>query len=349
MINESGYQAMITQHAWMFLSSFENLRKKMQTIDTINMAHLGARAFEEIGGEVVQTTTFVLRNIYTKDYKSTYCRLIDPTTQQGKEDMFLSGENRYIANQSNFSKIPGSPVAYWVSEKMLTCFIQSQSLGKVFKLLAGTSTGDNTLYQRFWYEVNYNNISLYPDNSKRWFPCNTGGSFYKYASNSTTVIDWENDGCRIRNHINGKGKIGSAIRNREYYFRSGITWNKLSSSNFGVRFVPEGYISDDTARMIISRSLEQQYYLLAFLCSNVCQNFLAMLSPTLSFTNSELERLPFFESNNQGVYSNIINLSKDNHFQSLNDVSSFETSWDFSRHPLLPKRDSNKGEENGNA
>ena len=338
LLKPNGYLGMITQHAWMFLSSFENLRKKMQMIDLINMAHLGARAFEEIGGEVVQTTTFVLKNIYTKDYKGTYCRLIEPTTQQGKEDMFLSRENRYTAKQSNFSKIPGSPVAYWVIEKILTCFVKSQSLGKVFKLLAGTSTGDNTLYQRFWHEVSFNNISLYPDNSKRWFPCNTGGSFYKYASNSATVIDWENDGWRIRNHINNKGKIGSAIRNREYYFRSGITWNKLSSSNFGVRFVPEGYISDDTARMIISRSLEQQYYLLAFLCSNVCQNFLAILSPTLSFTNSELERLPYFESNTQGVFSNIINLSKDNHFQSLIDVSSFETSWDFVRHPLLPKR-----------
>ena len=123
MTGKNCYQAMITQHAWMFLSSFEKLRSKLQLKDTVNMAHLGPRAFEEIGGEVVQTTSFVLRNSHIADYKGTYCRLIEPTTQQGKEDMFLAGENRYIAQQSNFSKIPGSPVAYWVSNALLNCFL----------------------------------------------------------------------------------------------------------------------------------------------------------------------------------------------------------------------------------
>lgn len=338
-----GYCGFFTPYVWMFIQSYENLRNYLYgncTIETLIQFEYSA--FEEA---TVPVCTLVFKNVHIHEKKGCYCRLTDfrggMEVQRIKTLEAINNHKcgfYYEQTTDNFSKIPGSPVAYWVSEKMLTCFIQSQSLGKVFKLLAGTSTGDNTLYQRFWYEVNYNNISLYPDKSKRWFPCNTGGSFYKYASNSTTVIDWENDGCLIRNHINGKGKIGSAIRNREYYFRSGITWNKLSSSNFGVRFVPNGYISDDTARMIISHSLEQQYYLLAFLCSNVCQNFLTMLSPTLSFTNSELERLPYFESNKQDLYSNIINLSKDNHFQSLKDVSSFETSWDFVRHPLLPKR-----------
>ena len=112
------YQAMITQHAWMFLSSFEKLRMKLQSVDTQNMAHLGARAFEEIGGEVVQTTSFVLRKNHVPGYKGTYVRLIEPTTQQGKEDMFLAGENRYTAQQDNFSKIPGAPVAYWASKAM---------------------------------------------------------------------------------------------------------------------------------------------------------------------------------------------------------------------------------------
>ena len=125
MTADNGYQAMITQHSWMFLSSFEKLREKMMLTETVNMAHLGARAFEEIGGEVVQTTSFVLRKSHVADYMGTYCRLIDPTTQQGKEDMFLAGENRYTAQQSNFSKIPGSPVAYWISEQLLSAFESS--------------------------------------------------------------------------------------------------------------------------------------------------------------------------------------------------------------------------------
>jgi len=122
MAKKNGYQAMITQHAWMFLSSFEKLRIKLLNADIVNLAHLGARAFEEIGGEVVQTTSFVMRKSYISDYNGKYCRLIEPTTQQGKEDMFLAKENRYVADQSNFSKIPGSPVAYWVSKPVYQAF-----------------------------------------------------------------------------------------------------------------------------------------------------------------------------------------------------------------------------------
>ena len=122
MAKKNVYQAMITQHAWMFLSSFEKLRAKILKTDIVNMAHLGARAFEEIGGEVVQTTSFVMRKSCITDYNGKYCRLIEPTTQQGKEDMFLVKENRYMADQSNFSKIPGSPVAYWVSKSVYRAF-----------------------------------------------------------------------------------------------------------------------------------------------------------------------------------------------------------------------------------
>lgn len=139
MAKKNGYQAMITQHAWMFLSSFEKLRTKLLAVDIVNMAHLGARAFEEIGGEVVQTTSFVVRKSHIADYKGEYCRLIEPTSQQGKEDMFLAGENRYAADQSNFSKIPGSPVAYWLSLAALKCFD-----GAVLSDFADTKTGMQT-------------------------------------------------------------------------------------------------------------------------------------------------------------------------------------------------------------
>ena len=130
MTEQNRYQAMITQHAWMFLSSFEKLREKLLQKDTVNMAHLGPRAFEEIGGEVVQTTSFVLRKSHITDYNGTYCRLIEPTTQQGKEDMFLAGKNRYTAQQSNFSKIPGSPIVYWCSNNVLHCFEHMEPLAR---------------------------------------------------------------------------------------------------------------------------------------------------------------------------------------------------------------------------
>lgn len=334
MTEQNRYQAMITQHAWMFLSSFEKLREKLLQKDTVNMAHLGPRAFEEIGGEVVQTTSFVLRKSHITDYNGTYCRLIEPTTQQGKEDMFLAGKNRYTAQQSNFSKIPGSPIVYWCSNNVLHCFEHMEPLGKKYILLAGTSTGDNTLYQRQWYEVCYGAISRTApeDVSKRWYPCNTGGDFRKYSLNSTTIIDWENDGYRIKHHVNQKGNIGSAVRNRQYYFAEGITWNKISSSNFGVRYVPKGYISDDTARMISVNS-EERWSLMGFLCSKVAHHFLKILSATLSFTNSELQKIPVSDK----IYvTKCAELTEQNYQFSVRDNIAFETSWDFAGHPLAP-------------
>ena len=326
-----GFQAMITQHAWMFLSSYERLRSKLQTTDIINLIHLGPRAFEEIGGEVVQTASFVIRKSHVKCYKGTYCRLIEPNTQQGKEEMFLARENRYVAQQDNFSKIPGAPVAYWVSEQILSCFRTMSSLGDRYTLLAGTSTGDNNRYQRDWFEVSSTSISR-NNEARRWFPCNTGGEFHKYSLNCVCVIDWENDGFRIKNHINSKGKIGSAVRNRSFFFKAGITWNKLSSANFGVRYVPSGYISDDTARMIVAESSENPFCLLGFLCSNVCKYFLTILSPTMSFTNSELQRIPL----SPVVGTSTTNLLAEHNYQlSIADRDSFETSWDFKRHPLV--------------
>ena len=152
---QDGYQAMITQHAWMFLSSFEKLRTKLlQSADIVNMAHLGPRAFEEIGGEVVQTTSFVLRRSHIDGYQGTYCRLIEPTTQQGKEEMFLAGENRYTAQQSNFSKIPGTPVAYWVSQNVINAFNNGIPFVNLSKACSGLKTGDNDIFLRQWMEVN---------------------------------------------------------------------------------------------------------------------------------------------------------------------------------------------------
>lgn len=154
MLKANGLQGMITQHAWMFLSSFEKLRKKLQQKSLINMIHLGARAFEEIGGEVVQTTSFVIRKSYVTDYKGVYCRLIEPTTQQGKEDMFFAGKSRYSADQTNFSKIPGSPVAYWASNSVIRIFEKGEKVEDLLNVRQGLATADNNRFLRLWHEVN---------------------------------------------------------------------------------------------------------------------------------------------------------------------------------------------------
>ena len=209
MDKRGGYQAMITQHAWMFLSSFEKLRAKLQLIDTVNMAHLGARGFDEIGGEVVQTTSFVMRSSHTKGYKGTYCRLIDGDSEKVKAEMFVSGENRYVAEQDNFSKIPGSPVAYWVSVAFLKSFegktIEDYSFAGI-----GMRTGDNSRFLRHWYEVAKDNmiIGCKSKNEQivshcRWVPYNKGGEFRRWYGNNEYVVNWLNDGEEIKENTRG--------------------------------------------------------------------------------------------------------------------------------------------------
>ena len=159
MTRKSCYQAMITQHAWMFLGSFEKLRKDLLNITIVNMVHLGARAFEEISGEVVQTTSFVLRKAVGNKYKGVYCRLIEGGTQKAKEDLFLNGENRYMFLQNNFSRIPGTPMAYWISKKYINIFgnLQMKDYGSS---CIGMRTGDNERFLRIWQEVSFKKVGL---------------------------------------------------------------------------------------------------------------------------------------------------------------------------------------------
>lgn len=174
MLKKNGYQAMITQHSWMFLSSYEKLREKLQQLTIINMAHLGARAFEEIGGEVVQTTSFVLKKNYEMNYMGTYCRLVEPITQQGKEAMYLSRKKRYIANQNSFTKIPGKPVAYWISKNMLKVF-ENIYISDLAISNGQNITGNNNIYIRLFWEVELNKI-----NSNYWAKCARGGGYRRY-------------------------------------------------------------------------------------------------------------------------------------------------------------------------
>ncbi len=331
LAGKNGYQAMITQHAWMFLSSFEKLRAKLQTVDTVNMAHLGPRAFEEIGGEVVQTTSFVMRKSHTKDYTGTYCRLIEPTTQQGKEDMFLAGENRYTAQQDNFSKIPGAPVAYWVSEAHFSLFFEHKALSNYADIKQGMKTADNNRFLRFWFEISRYNFCINTLNrdtalssGKKWFPYNKGGDYRKWYGNQEYVVNWEQDGSAVKAFPN------SVIRNESYYFREGLTWSLISSSKFGIRYTSTGAIFDGNGSSMFATA-GNIYELLGFLTSKVAIDLLKILSPTMTFEIGQLSKLPYILVNLLSVQE----LVKSNIAVSRADWDSFETSWDFKRHPLV--------------
>lgn len=338
LTNESGYQAMITQHSWMFLSSFENLRKKLQMTDTVNMAHLGARAFEEIGGEVVQTTTFVLKNIHTKDYKGTYCRLIEPTTQQGKEDMFLSGENLYIANQSNFSKIPGSPVAYWINQQWFFVFDKYPVMRDICVLKKGTSTGDNKRFIHQWQEVDITRTSFNARNPEealktgcKWFPINGGGERRKWYGNRLDVVNWENDGLEMKalaTKLNHGGHWSRYIINPDRFFTECIGWSAISISRITARYVGYGFAFSSAAMEAFDADLK---YIMALINSVVAEDILKVLAPTLNFGVEQIGRIPYIKfkvHEVEKITDDCIKLSK-------SDWDSFETSWDFARHPLL--------------
>lgn len=195
LVKRNGLYAMITQHAWMFLSSYEKLREKLKMNSIVNMAHLGARAFDEIGGEVVQTTAFVNCGRRVVDFKGTYVRLVDIVGEWEKEAEYRSGNHRYTAKQENFSKIPGSPVAYWVSENLLNCFDKFSKISDYLSSCSGTSTGNNEKYLRLWHEVDNIKIEFNQENNEvtknKWYPCNKGGAYRKWAGGSEYVIDWE--------------------------------------------------------------------------------------------------------------------------------------------------------------
>ena len=330
MVKKHGYQAMITQHAWMFLSSFEKLRTKLLQTDIVNMAHLGARAFEEIGGEVVQTTSFVLRKNHIADYESEYCRLIEPTTQQGKEDMFLDGKNRYVADQSNFPKIPGSPVAYWASPSIFSIFKNGKSLEQIADCCTGMQTGNNDKYVRYWFEVsscdfNSNDISF----GKKWVKYNCGGESRKWYGNHWRVINWENNGYSV------KHEKGSVIRNEPHFFQEGISWKRIGSSDFFLRYLPEGFIIDQAGDSMFFQNRNVLYYVLGFVNTNVALSLFKFIAPTLNLTAGNMNKLPIIYKQDKAI--NIENIVKENIGKEKDDWDSFETSWDFQKHPLLRK------------
>ena len=338
MTANNGYQAMITQHSWMFLSSFEKLREKMMLTENVNMAHLGARAFEEIGGEVVQTTAFVRCANHVEGYKGTYCRLIEPTSQQGKEEMFLAGQNRYTANQDDFAKIPGSPVAYWVSEKVFEAFTSSKLLNEVAKPLQGLATSDNDRFLRLWHEVENTKIgydvkSVKDENEYKykWFPCTKGGSYRRWYGNNDYVVNWENDGFEIKEFAARLYKsYTKRIANIPFYFHHGLSWSTISSGLFSLRYVPDGFIFETKGAMCFVSDTDINY-VLGLYNTKVIQMFLSVVSPTLDYHEGPLGRTPILIKDNKDIdwlVDECIHSSKE-------DWDSFETSWDFTTHPLV--------------
>ena len=334
------FEALITQHSWMFLGSYEKLRDDIYKKTIVNMAHLGARAFEEIAGEVVQTTAFVLYNSEILDYAGKYVRLVAETSQNDKEKKYLSKENLYSKRQKDYASLPSAPVGYWVGDAVFRAFKEYPHISDIGEAKAGMTTGDNDRFLRLWHEVKNSKIGMGCHNSdeakkseKKWFPYNKGGGFRKWYGLNDYVVLWENDGYAIKNATKQGRKIAS-VRSERLYFRKSITWATLTTGMISCRNSEYGHLFDDKGSSCFMPDREYNY-VLAFINSVVGDYFLHVLNPTMSFQSGNIGALPIISE--KVADSSINNLSLENVNLCKADWDSFETSWDFQRHPLLRK------------
>ena len=335
MAKKNGYQAMITQHAWMFLSSFEKLRNKLLTMDIVNMAHLGIGTFEDLNSKIVQSVSFIFRKSYCAEYKGCYNRLFEKQGLQEnnteKEKWLISGKHKFVVRQADFFKIPSTPIAYWIGDGIFDMF-GKQTIGGIGNVVTGMTTADNERFLRCWYEINVAKSSLY--GGDKWYPYQKGGDYRKWYGNNNLLVNWENDGFEIKNNIDPyTGKVRSGSYNEEHIKKRGLTWTYITSGNLSVRFVPDGFLFDNKGSMIF---LSDKYllYVLAFLGTKIATLVSKILNPTISFQPGNMASMPF---------PIVCDMKKVNIFAEKNidisksDWDSFETSWDFQKHPLFCK------------
>ena len=329
MAKKNGYQAMITQQVWMFIAGYERLREKLLSYRVINMLHLGARAFNEIPGEVVQTVSFILNLSYISDYSGTYCKLLTGKSEAEKEKEFFNPKQRFSTKQAIFSGIPRTEYIYWVSDALLHAFTHYKKVRDYFTVRNGLTTGDNNRFLRLWFEIRKENIG------RKWFPCNKGGTFRRWYGNKDYLIDWENNGFALKNFTDIKtGKLRSTLRNIDFNFLPSVVVGHVASGDLPFRYVEGGFISESAVNSIYSLNNEVSLiYLLGILNSKSCNYISKMLSPTLGVSPEDILNIPIVvrdESIVSSVVKNTLAISRI-------DWDAFETSWDFQHHPFRRK------------
>lgn len=337
----NGKYGMINMQSWMFLSSFEKLRNTLLNNYHIeNMLHLGPRTFDELSGEVVQNTAFVIAK-HKSDEGGVYFRLVDGKNCTDKKDMFLRALREHTSKvyyqnvfQSNFEKIPGCPIGYWASPNILRIFTSNLALSAVASPCVGLQTADNARFLRLWFEVSRSRIGFGFENAAsaarsglKWFPCNKGGGFRKWYGNQDYIINWENDGYEIKNFYDEKGKQRSVIRNPKYYYLEAISWSSVSS-NIGIafRYYPKGFIFDHAACNIYTKNIVET---LGYVNTKLISIFSNIINPTINLFSGSVGNIPYLP------ISNIDKVVKQNIYISKSDWNFHESSWDFEANPLL--------------
>ncbi|ENV2994441.1 BREX-1 system adenine-specific DNA-methyltransferase PglX [Vibrio vulnificus] len=331
-LKEDGYNAQVNMQSWMFLSSFEKMRESLLDTKTIiTMAHLGARAFGQISGEVVQTTAWVLNKKHIDGFRPSFLRLVDGNETE-KQQALLTKQNLFTeTKQEDFKKIPGSPIAYWLDKSEINTFDKNKTLGEVFEPKSGLSTTDNERFLRYWYEVNFTNVNFNTNNieetkllPQKWYPLVKGGEFRKWYGNLEYVVNWKNNGHEIREKT--KGAAGGRIVSPEYYFKQGVSWSGLSSGEPSFRFM-ENAIFGSGGKAVFTNSKQDSYFVSGVLNSSLSAYLLKVISPTLNFEAGHIAKLPLISNVNKDVVTSLvqklINLG-------TIDWNSVETSWEYS-------------------
>ena len=343
MCSENGFMAMINIPVWMFLSSYEKLRNNILSQNSyVNMLHFGRGVF----GSDFGTTSFVIGKKHVNNYLASYRRLFE---KQGavdsvdvKEKWFFEGRGEHVAKQENFAKIPGAPVAYWVSENVISTFEQNNKLDKDLTFRQGMTTTNNEKYLRFWHEVSIKNIGFEIKNRADsvkskcvWFPYQKGGEYRKWYGNNLYIVYYFDDGKELIELVTKKyPKISDPefiIKNRNWYFKEGLTWSTLTSAAFSARYCDKGFIFDAKGSMAFNKTEDNILYYIALLNSCVSSIYLNILSPTLDFNIVGLKAIPCIIKK----YEDIISLTDKCIKITKSDWDAFETSWDFTKHPLL--------------
>lgn len=343
MVCSNGYNCMVTMQSWMFLSSFEKMRKNiLQTKVISNLMHMENMVLGIAFGTAVSN----FRNCMIKGYKGTYNQIKLSDIVNSEPAYFPVKENRFAqVSSENFAKIPGAPVAYWVSEKLINIFIKCQPLKEYAFLKQGMATTDNNRFVRMWFEVCSENIGYNMDiitakeSCLKWFPFNKGGAYRKWYGNNDSIVNYQYDGIEIKKNVLKKYPYlktpDFVVKNQSMYFLENGTWTAITSGSFSVRYSPKGFIISNAGMGIFSNKYLR--YVIALLNSNSLVKLLRAISQTLNFNAGDIEKIPFIFDDKYNIdiekfSSACISLSK-------SDWDAFETSWDFTKHPLVVASD----------
>lgn len=322
-----GYNCMVTMQSWMFLSSFEKMREKMLAQYTItNLMHME----NMVMGIAFGTAVSIFRKNFLRGYKGTYNQIKLQDVENGEPTIFPVMSNRFAqVSSTNFSKIPGSPVAYWVSENFVRAF-ENKKIGDYAYSFQGMITGDNNYFLRFWYENDTRKLILNLKNeyalnfNNVWIPYNKGGEFRKWYGNNEYTLRWI---------LNGTTLTRARTENRSYYFKEGVTWSFITSGKFSCRYFPNGFLWDVAGSSVFAKTEISIYFINALLNSVVALKIFNVINPTINYQVQNIVSIPVVK---EDLFTDKIEMiSKENIALSKADWDSFETSWDFEGHPLV--------------